>query len=543
MANSKDIVAASKEKRRKREKGYLYIITRCYVLLVLAVYPLYVGPEGYNNIIFRKVQVFWTVSIAFLIIFMLFYLAYRLELEKENKPPAFWKTMTVPDWAAAGFLLMITVSCIISKYKPAVWLGQPNRYDGWLTYFCMIAAYFILSRWYNPKQLDFVIFAAGSALVCIVGFLQFYGYDFLKLFPYNAPLYSDANGAPLHSGFSIVFRTTLGNIDFLGTYACIAIVLFGALYAKTKGKLRFLYLAVSVMNFVMMIIGDVDAGKVGTLGAMVLLVPYWVSERKILGRALTLVSLWGLAYTAHHWFVINVFMPLLGEGSPAADLAKRDGYSTLPLNAVLIISVIALTAGIVLLIPKFTAWPKMKTARIAGFCLVAVMIFGGLAGVEVIGQRLPDGNMIYEAREMMHGRMQDDFGSRRGYIWRKTLEQVSARPPIFGTGSDTFAHAFGKLNQQEAREIHAVSYDKAHNDFLQILVCNGIIALISYLALIGSIVILSIKKSFDDTFLLMAAGAVLAYLVQSFFGIDTVTVTPIFWTMLAVMRRRQTENA
>lgn len=543
MAKNIDKIAAGKEKRREREKGFLYLITRCYAVLILAVYPLYVGTEGYNNIIFSKAQVFWGASITFLFIFMLFYLVYRLGLEKEARPPAFWKTMSVPDWAAACFLIIITISCLASSYKSIVWLGETNRNDGWLTYFCMIMAYFALSRWYRPKQLDFTVFAAGSAAVCIIGFLQFYGCDFMKLFPYNETPYADANGLPFFSGFSISFRSTIGNIDFLSAYVCMTVMLFGILYIKTREPVRYFYLAVSAMNFALMVIGGADAGKVGILGAMVLLVPYWLSERKILGRVLTLVSLWGLVYTIHNWILIDKIMPGWGEDAPVQDLYMRQTYSALPLNIIFIISIFALAAGIFLLLPKFSAWPKAKTAQIAGFCLLAVMILGGLAGVEVIGRKVSEDNIVYEARELMHGRMQDHFGSNRGYIWRKALERVKGGQPLFGTGSDTFYHAFGKLNQKESLDIYGVNHNKAHNDFLQILLCNGIFALVSYLALVVGIVVLSVKKAFGDTFLIIALGTALAYLIQSFFGIDTLVVTPIYWIILAVMRGRQMEEA
>lgn len=184
---------------------------------------------------------------------------------------------------------------------------------------------------------------------------------------------------------------------------------------------------------------------------------------------------------------------------------------------------------------KHTAWLKPKTAQIAGIVILGVFIIGGIGGVEIIGRDLPTQNIIYQAREMMHGNLEDEFGSNRGFIWKRAIERVQYQP-VFGTGSDTFIHAFGKLNQNEAKELHGVVYDKAHNDFIQILLCNGVPGLLTYLAFISGILITSLKKAFSNIFALAALGGVMAYLIQSFFGVDTLIVTPIFWTMLAILR-------
>lgn len=542
MAKNVDKFAANLEKKKERETRYLYMIARIYVMIILAVFPLCVGFEGYDNIIYSKALVFWTVSIVFLILFGLFYFAYRLGLGKTEQPLSFWKTFSIPDWAALAFLLIITISCILSPYKDMVFLGQANRNDGWLTYFCMIMSYFVLSRWYRPNQLDFAIYSISSMLVCVIGFMQFHGNDFMNLFPYYGARYVDGNGNPLFSGYSISFRSTLGNINFVSIYVCIAIVIFGILYIRTKGSLRFLYLAASIMNFDLMIIASSDAGKVGVFGAMILLIPYWMSERESFGRFLALVSSWSFVYVIHHWIMINKIMPGWNDMSPLRDRYLKARYSTLPLNIIFSLCIVLLAAGLVLLLIKKQSWPKIKNARITGVCVLGIMIFSGIAGVEVVGQRVPESNIVYEAREMLHGRMQDSFGSYRGFVWRKSLEQFGAGQPFFGTGSDTFIYAFGEKNQEESKSLLSVAYDKAHNDFLQILLCNGILAFISYLALMVSIVIQSMKKAFNDDILLIGFGGLLAYFIQSFFGIDTIVVTPIFWIILAIVRQRQSPS-
>lgn len=533
MAKSYDDKIVEKiELQRKKEKSYLYLAARVYAIFVFSIYPLYFGTEGYNDMINQKAHLYWGVTIAFFVAFVLFLIVYKFGSGKGEFETPFWKRIKLPDYAAAAFLLIITLSCIFSEYRDEVLKGVVGRNDGWLTYACALAGFFIISRWYKPRQLDFIIFGISSALVCIYGFLQFNRFDFLKLFPYTQSNMLDANGLPRFSGLTISFRTTIGNINFVGIYVAICVVFFGILYLKTKGKLRFFYCAVSVLNFALRIIAHSDSAIVGILGTAVILIPYWIAEKGVLGRLFVLSSLYGFAYVIHHNYVINIILPGINEGSPSADYNLKNGYSTLPLTPIIILSVLSLIIGILLLYVKIP-WVKVKTAQITGLAILLAMIVVGVAGIEVIGKKYPNITLVYEAREMMHGNFGDRFGSGRMFVWKRAIMRVPELP-VLGTGSDTFKQAFGDANNQESGEVLGVIFDKAHNDFIQIMLCNGVPALAAYLLLILSILAVSIKRAFQDEYLLAALGAVIAYLGQSFFGIDTVTVTPLFWLMLAV---------
>jgi O-antigen ligase len=165
---------------------------------------------------------------------------------------------------------------------------------------------------------------------------------------------------------------------------------------------------------------------------------------------------------------------------------------------------------------------------------------GGVAGIEIIGRDLPRANIIHQAREILHGTLEDEFGSYRGFTWKRAVARVPYQP-LLGSGADTFYYTFGQINQQESRETVQVVFDKAHNDFIQVLMCFGIPGLLAYLLAAGGVVALSLKKAFNDSFLLAALGGALAYIITGFFGIDTVIITPIYWLMLGIARGRQLE--
>lgn len=536
----------------KKEENILFLLSRIYVLFVVAVYPLYVGFEGYNDIVASKARLYWTVSLIFIIVFSLFYTAYELGKigkKKELNRVRIWKRLNVSDYALIVFLFVLTLSCIFSEYQDMVWLGWPNRQDGWLSYFCMIVTFFIVSHWYRPQQLDFTIMAAGSSLVCMIGFLQYYGFDFLKLFPYTGKRYTldeIEGGKSIVSGFTINFRTTIGNIDFVSAYVCIAIILFGILYIRTKQNVRFFYLLTSVMNFILMIISKADAGKIAVLGALVLLIPYWIIKNNCIAKLFIMVSCYGIFYFLHYWILINIVFPGWDEtispyednSLPLYDITLKQNFISPPIYEILTISIILLAIGLVVMFLKRESFLNLKSMQKIGVGILAVIIVGGVVGVEIFGKKLPEHNIIHEAREVMHGNLDDSFGSQRLFIWKRAIARVPHISPL-GTGSDTFYYAFGKNNQNESSEKIRVIFDKAHNDFIQIMLCNGIFALAAYLVFLISMAVFSIKKAFTDPFILITFGASLAYVIQSFFGIDTIIVTPIFWIMMAIIRQRQ----
>ena len=115
-------------------------------------------------------------------------------------------------------------------------------------------------------------------------------------------------------------------------------------------------------------------------------------------------------------------------------------------------------------------------------------------------------------------------------IWKNTLKIVP-KNLIHGVGVDNYYYAFdGKpLYSKNGK----VFYDKAHNEYLQILITEGIFCLISYLAFYGIITVRGTKYSFKNKevyFILPIIG----YLVQAFFNISVIEVAPIFYIALGL---------
>lgn len=137
-----------------------------------------------------------------------------------------------------------------------------------------------------------------------------------------------------------------------------------------------------------------------------------------------------------------------------------------------------------------------------------------------------------EATEIAKGNSSDDFGTNRMFIWKKTMEVVP-KYLLHGVGIDNFTKAFNGDALLLRKPDKTILYDKAHNEYLQTLVTQGVFALASYLFIYGYAVFKGTKDSFKnkDIYLVLP---VIGYLVQAFFNISVIEVAPIFYIALGL---------
>lgn len=137
-----------------------------------------------------------------------------------------------------------------------------------------------------------------------------------------------------------------------------------------------------------------------------------------------------------------------------------------------------------------------------------------------------------ETTEIVKGNLDDNYGSKRMYIWKETLKIVPNHL-LHGVGIDSFHKAFNGealILQQPTKRI---LYDKAHNEYLQLLVTQGIFALASYLFIYSYVVYKGTKNAFKykEIYLVLP---IIGYLVQAFFNISTIEVAPLFFIALGL---------
>ena len=565
MAKSKTKKNKQNQSRGKKHDSTIAMIAGMFFIVIMAIYPLYMNSARYIGLTWVKTSFFWTMTgiagAAVLFMFICVKRSWVKDYYAENEPA---RKISIAEWALLGFIVWTFISAFLAHWLRGhgsiVWLGyvdvmqHAERYEGFISFFAYAMCFIIIARLYKYKQWHLAAVAISAIIVSLIGVLQFFGHDIFNLFPFTGAIQTvDAHGNPIFGPLSAFFRTTLGNVNIVSAYCSFMILLFTGLFAVSSSlpssdeankRITFdkispyLYLAAGMFSFALSLTTGLsgDAHTVAVLGAMILLIPYWISDRGRLGRVLIMLASWCLLYAGYNAYVTAMQRRFeAGEHFPPADAVLLSTHT--PTNTVLflIVAAVLLICGF-LLILVLKKWVAPKVAKIAGAVFLGILIAGGIAGLEIVGSRLSDqpDNIIWQAREMMHGRIDDSFGSNRGWIWRNAIEVIPYNP-IFGTGPDTFYHALGPQRQAEAVAHSGETYDKAHNIFLQIAVCMGIPALIAYLIFLGGVFIPSVKRAFDRPLLFAFGAAALAYVIQSFFAVEVPITTPLLWIALGVM--------
>ena len=134
----------------------------------------------------------------------------------------------------------------------------------------------------------------------------------------------------------------------------------------------------------------------------------------------------------------------------------------------------------------------------------------------------------------------DKMGSDRLYNWRKGLEQVP-KHWLTGVGLDNYRYVF--VSAPDFKE--GMYYqDKGHNEYLHVLVTQGVPALINYLALLVYACVGAVKNILKETSVKKRAvtwillGMFIAYCFQALFNSSIPYVVIHFWLVIGLLAPR-----
>lgn len=512
------------QKKTERMSRNASLITGVFVLLMFIVHPLVIGPLRYVNITATKRGTFYTLFFALAGVLLVYFILEMASGSLRNPFAggfrAFIAKLRLYEWAAALYILTLTLSLIFSQDPATSFGGSSLRSEGWLMMMCYVLTAVIVGRLYRPKERDMLIFCAVAALVAFYGICQYYGNDFLGLF---------AEGYDRASGPRMFIFSTMSNANVISTYSGIAFIVCLVLFAQRQSPLQWLYLPLSWLIFYQLILGRTNSGFLGMAAALGLAFAFIAGSRKAAARlflvasgCLVLMWVYTATFRAEWSQSANTFAPLKGLLLPAAA------------------GVLALAALLCFLPNTLPRIPK-KLWRSGWALLVLVVVVAGVIAMPAIA-RATGNERIEEVAQVLRGNLDDSFGTNRGFIWKRTVAMITPKSLIIGHGPDMFSPMFAVNYGEEALATNGEVPDKVHNEYLQILFDEGAVALLLMLA-VFALILWAARKRLDTPQVLAVAVAMLFFLVQAFFNICTPFVHPIvwaFWGILAAMAHRDT---
>lgn len=476
-------------------------ISTIYITILIIVFPLLVGPYGYENILEIKYYSFIFLSLLYFLIITIFY-AYDRIINDNKKLKI---KLTILDYLVLIYYLINIISLVLSPYKEYNLIKGLGRGEGLLLTTIYILNYFYISKTYifNKKILN--NFAISSLLISLIASLQFWGINIFDL-------YKGISGP-----HNMSFMSTIGNIDFLSAYYTITITITALLFLfkQNSKKETILYLISLIFSIFIFLLINVDSGKVAFLVIIMILLPKLISNNNNLSKLLLILSIIVFGY------FLNYFVDM-------RFIASTNTYKACwHLNTIslgLFITIILLLIASFFINKKtynIKKVNKLYYSYIPLFIIGLIIVYYYDFGI----------SFLKDIQSILHGNINDNLGNYRIFLWKRSLILFKDYP-ILGTGPDTFAMRFMTNFKEDISLIGEMSInDTAANVYLTTLVNLGLLGLLSYLSILID-PFLNHKNNKNYLILLLT---LLCFIIQNFFNLSIVIVTPYLWLLLALL--------
>lgn len=505
------------EKIKKYLSGDIFEkVTDFYIFFMIIFFPIIVDKTGFFSILECKYKAHLILSGGYLLITLILYLYYLL-IKKESVFKG--RNISKVQLFAIIFWIANVISCIFSPYKNVVnlFLGV-GRGEGLINMTLYVASFLNITIFGKFKRRHLLYFSISSILLNTVAILQFLGFN-----PFN--MYQNGIGT-----FNVSFMTTIGNVDFISALYCILICIsaFSYIYMDLNKKEKVIHLlSVAMCGFILNII-DVNSGKVGLLGIILLAFPFIVTCSRRLKKSLDVVNMVLIANC------INVIMNTEYHYDIAKVVLNFQFNYIVALFIVVIVAIYFLSKILEKMDYDISINKRIIRNIYLLYLIGAIVIIAFFYFVDLrIG-------MLSEIHEILHGNLKDEYGTYRVFLWRRTLKIIPDYP-VFGSGSDTFAIRFMSRFSDDVAALGEYSInDTAANVYLTQIINIGFAGLFAYLGLL----FYSYKCTIDykaknlvneNKEAMVILSAVTCYLIQDFFNLWVVIITPVFWCTLALL--------
>lgn len=523
-SKTKNSAAVSLQKKQTKQSlspfnANMYeIFARCFLIVMVIVFPLVMGQEKYGNITHFKNMAFYVIA-AFAFCAIIITLIIKLIETPEEAFKLDWETFrssfTVADIAVALYWIFLLISALLSDYTEIAFKGYGVRNDGFIIQTFYVATYFVLSRLIKLYKFDLNIYCYGATIVSVLVMLHYFGFDILDTG------FDDPNW---ESG--LLFLGPMGNINLTSYFVTVSLILAATIYITEQhcdwdgfDKNGVIILCCFGMMLWAELNLNTDAGIVAIGVALLVSLPLVLISFKRLGRMLTVLTVACGVIIFDRWLIhILILKEKFGTF----------GYAFLSAGLICLVLAVLINTEILKLNPS------RKTMLISGLAVDGAAVIGAIIAAFVAAKTQTSG-VLYELGQMMfHGNFDDKFGSKRIFTWKRTIK-LSGKHLIFGNGPDSFCNVFNETYGEEASEFfNGKNLDKAHNEYLQLLICSGITGLGSFLTFIGSQIVSAFKRATDNPMLVCCAMGVVGYAIHAFFGYSLPINSPLMWVLFGI---------
>ncbi|MCD8155585.1 MAG: O-antigen ligase family protein [Clostridiales bacterium] len=477
------------------------ILTMAFLTAMLGIFPLYLQ-NYYLNTTEAK-RTFFVTAAGLILICGLAAGVPALLLRRKNGVRAA-RRWTATDGFAVLFAATVVISCLMSEEMAEAFWGTDGRRLGGFVFLLCVGVYFVVSRFYHANVIPTAAFLWACFFMWIVVTLQFWGVDVFELYANMSQSQRDT------------FMGMLGNINTVAGFSGVAVILLMSLFFIGKNRvLRIFCYVASILGIYACIAARSDSFLLSVGSGMAVLLAFAMKDLERLRDFAKLVLAWILGCAAMK--LTDVGMAALGQNELwIRSLRKHDTIYMLLDSRLLLAETLILVLFCLLINSRYVSFLHKYGRKILLAAVLAVAV----------------------AAFVMIWPLEDEFGTYRGFIWKRTVRNFLEMPlwqKLFGYGPNCYYNAMKLEYRQEMHTIVGQKYIDAHNEFLTLLTVTGIFGAVSYMGMQISLLVSCVRAAGKNKVAILGCAGIVAYLMQGMVNNLQIHVTPMFFILMGIV--------
>lgn len=504
------------------------LLLAAYLFIVFCIYPFYLK-DGYTDVGKDKFNFYKVMTIggfALIIPFALLCILFRIR-EDYGKGKGIYEIFrkvhfSITDWAVLGYGVSAIISYLCSEFKQMALWGEKGWNMGLLTQLIFVLSYFLVAHFWEYEEKLLFAFMAAATAVFALGVLNRF-----SMFPIEV------------QGANSSFLSTLGNINWYCGFWSVLFPIGFMLYWCSKGIWeRLAGLLCTIVGIATGVSQGSDSAFIVFIGLYIFVFCLSFKSMARMKRFLELVILFcGTCQMLRLWRFLQpkAFDYYSGTLSDWITLSRATLFVMIP---VCIIYLFLCLAGR----KEGTDVRKYKVVRQIAILVVAVTI-GVYILLLILNTRIEGGIRFMGSLPALV--FSNRWGSARGATWSAGVtiyRDMSGWKKLVGVGPDCFAmylYTLPDLAKSIVKQFNGARLTNAHNEWLTVLVNQGIFGLICY----GGIFISAIfryvyfaERALEGKkkYLYIFALSAFAYTIHNIVSFQQILSTPFIFLILGM---------
>lgn len=509
-------------------------VIMAYFLVMTVIYPFY-APGGYVRIGEVKYIFFRNISLVTLAVMAVMIILSAVVRHDRDWLIGSYRSMTVTDWFAYGYFVVVMLSYLCSAYKEDALWGTEGWYMGVITQMIFVFLYFLFSRYFHCHLGWIGVWLVAAAGVFLLGICNRY-----SLYPI------------VLEGSSAGFISTLGNINwFCGYWSVTAPIGITLYWCSDKRWVRVL---AAFYSIIAMLSGMTQGSSSAYIVFFVLLLTLFLSSlvsREKIYRLLELCMMFAGSCLLGKLLqsmpgLQNNYLPGNEDGISGVTAALLIGNAAVWM--LLIVSVcyalLRISEGRGLLrigdyMGRHSRFQGVAAAAVMMSVCAALIILcthGGVLHADGASQAAESGTGYKQVFE-------DDWGNGRGAAWNcgiNAYRSMDVLHKIVGIGPDGFSdyvYDVPELAERLADQFVNQRLTNAHNEQLTVLVNVGVFGWLCYAGIFVSAFVRYMRRADKQPLLYICAVSILAYTAHNMVSFQQVLNAPFAFIVLGIGER------